>query len=154
SHAQRLQKAARPRPRHKEVRVVLRFAAGTTILLLRCGVLAAGAGDFPVHAQDDDSGSQWPEIPTFEIPGTIQAPGTIESAGTVENVPGSIQVVAGTSGNATCATDIGIDLILDNSGSVVSTLGGTRWIDIARQVMPDLIEETLPCGIPADLRVL
>jgi hypothetical protein len=131
--------------------MVLRVAIATTVILLLCGLVAAGPGDVPVRAQDDDY--EWPEIPTFQTPGDIQVPGTIATAGDVADVPGSIRVVAGSDGDTTLATDIGIELILDNSGSMLSALGSERRIDIAKQVMDDLVRETLPSGIPMALRV-
>jgi hypothetical protein len=39
--------------------------------------------------------------------------------------------VTGGEGQATLATDIGVDLILDNSGSMLQTLGDERRIDVA-----------------------
>jgi hypothetical protein len=49
------------------------------------------------------------------------------------------------------ATDGGVDLILDNSGSMLQTLGDQRRI--AKQVLTDFVTETLPSGIPLALRV-
>jgi hypothetical protein len=131
--------------------MVLRAAVVTTVLLLLCGLLAAGPGDAPVRAQDDDY--EWPEIGTIQVPGEIQVPGTIATAGDIADVPGSIQVVGSFTGNTTLATDIGIELILDNSGSMLSALGSERRIDIAKRVMDELVRETLPSGIPMALRV-
>jgi hypothetical protein len=105
----------------------------------------------PVRAQDADD--DWPEIPTFQVPGTFQVAGTVDEAGDIADVPGSIQVVTGGEGQATLATDIGVDLILDNSGSMLQTLGDERRIDAAKQVLTELVEETLPSGIPLALRV-
>jgi hypothetical protein len=105
----------------------------------------------PVRAQDADD--DWQEIPTFQVPGTFQVAGTVDEAGDIADVPGSIQVVTGGEGQATLATDIGVDLILDNSGSMLQTLGDERRIDAAKQVLTELVEETLPSGIPLALRV-
>jgi len=68
-------------------------------------------------------------------------------------VPGSIRVVTGSDQQATLATEIGVDLILDNSGSMLQALGHERRIDIAKLVLTDLVEETLPSGIPLALQV-
>jgi hypothetical protein len=105
----------------------------------------------PVRAQDADD--DWPEIPTFQVPGTFQVAGTVDDAGDIADVPGSIQVVTGGEGQATLAKDVGVDLILDNSGSMLQTLGDERRIDAAKQVLTELVEETLPSGIPLALRV-
>ena len=43
----------------------------------------------------------------------------VDDAGDIAEVPGSIQVVAGDEGVATLANDVGVDLILDNSGSTL-----------------------------------
>ena len=132
-----------------------RFALLVTIVLLICGIAAAGPARGPAIAQesDEDSDFEWPEIPTFQIPGTIATAGTIEAAGTVADVPGRIQVVAGGEGRTALATDIGIDLILDNSGSMLQSLGAERRIDVAKEVLTDLVRETLTPGIPMALRV-
>jgi hypothetical protein len=87
------------------------------------------------------------------VPGTFQVAGTVDDAGDMAEVPGSIQVVSGSEGQTTLATDVGVDLILDNSGSMLQTLGDERRIDVAKHVLTDLVEETLPSGIPLALRV-
>jgi hypothetical protein len=130
-----------------------RFVLLVAAALLVLGVAAAGPQRQPAHAQDD-SDDEWPEIPTFQIPGTFATAGTIEAAGTIASVPGSIQVVGGTEGQTTAlATDVGIDLILDNSGSMLQLLGDERRIDVAKQVLTDLVRDTLTPGIPMALRV-
>jgi len=79
--------------------------------------------------------------------------GTVDDARDIAGVPGSIRVVTGSDQQATLATEIGVDLILDNSGSMMQALGDERRIDMAKLVLTDLIEETLPSGIPLALRV-
>jgi hypothetical protein len=123
----------------------------TMVVLLICGIAIAAPTRGPARAQDADD--DWPEIPTFQVPGTFQVAGTVDDAGDIAEVPGSIQVVTGGEGQATLATDVGVDLILDNSGSMLQTLGDERRIDVAKQVLTDLVEETLPSGIPLALRV-
>ena len=78
------------------------------------------------------------------MPGTFQTAGTVDDAGDIADVPGAIQVIAGGEGQTTLATDVGIDLILDNSGSMLEPLGNERRIDIAKQVLTELVQETLP----------
>lgn len=131
--------------------MIPRFIMLTMIALLICGIAIAAPTRGPARAQDADD--DWPEIPTFQVPGTFQVAGTVDDAGDIAEVPGSIQVVTGGEGQATLATDVGVDLILDNSGSMLQTLGDERRIDVAKQVLTDLVEETLPSGIPLALRV-
>jgi hypothetical protein len=47
-----------------------------------------------------------------------------------------------------------VELILDASGSMLQTLQGRRRIDVARQVLIDLVTRTVPAGSPLALRVL
>src|SRR5215210_6470495 len=100
------------------------------IALLICGIAVAAPSREPAHAQDTDD--DWPEIPTFQVPGTFQVSGTVDDAGDIAEVPGSIRVVTGGDGQATLATNVGVDLILDSSGSMLQTLGDERRIDIAK----------------------
>src|SRR5918998_4747308 len=131
--------------------MIPRFAVLTMVALSICGIVVATPSREPVRAQDTDD--DWPEIPTFQVPGTFQVAGTVDDTGDIAEVPGSIQVVTGGEGQATLATDVGVDLILDNSGSMLQTLGDERRIDVARWVLTELVEETLPTGIPLALRV-
>ena len=133
--------------------MISRFAILTTVVLLLCGIAVAGPARGPAGAQESDTDDDWPEIPTFQVPGTFQTAGTVEAAGTIAAVPGTIQVVAGGEGRAALATDVGVDLILDNSGSMLQSLGDQRRIDVAKQVLTDLVRETLTPGIPMALRV-
>ena len=128
-----------------------RFITLTMVALLICGIAVAAPTRGPVQAQDADD--DFPEIPTFQVPGTFQVAGTVDDAGDIAEVPGSIRVVTGGEGQATLATDVGVDLILDNSGSMLQPLGDERRIDVAKQVLTELVEETLPTGIPLALRV-
>jgi hypothetical protein len=132
--------------------MIPRFIVVTTVILLICGLAVTGSIRDPVRAQDD-ADDDWPEIPTFQVPGTFQIAGTVDDAGDIAEVPGSIQVVSGGDEQTTLATDVGVDLILDNSGSMLQPLGEERRIDVARQVLTDLVDETLPSGIPLALRV-
>jgi hypothetical protein len=131
--------------------MIPRFMMLTMIALLICGIAIAAPTRGPAQAQD--TGDDWPEIPTFQVPGTFQVAGTVDDAGDIAEVPGSIQVVTGGGGQTTLATDVGVDLILDNSGSMLQTLGDERRIDVAKNVLTDLVEETLPSGIPLGMRV-
>jgi len=46
-----------------------------------------------------------------------------------------------------------VELILDASGSMLQRLEGRRRIEIAREVLEDLVEKTIPAGTPLALRV-
>ncbi|MGB5514385.1 MAG: VWA domain-containing protein [Thermoanaerobaculia bacterium] len=63
--------------------------------------------------------------------------------------PGSIVVVAPPEEMPLNA----VELILDASGSMLQKLEGRRRIDIAREVLVDLVESTIPAGTPLALRV-
>jgi hypothetical protein len=131
--------------------MIPRFIVLTLVALLVCGIAVAAPPRGPARAQDTED--DWPEIPTFQVPGTFQVAGTVDDAGDIAEVPGSIRVVTGGEGQATLASDIGVELILDNSGSMLQTLGEARRIDVAKDVLTDLVKETLPSGIPLTLRV-
>ena len=62
--------------------------------------------------------------------------------------PGLLAVDAG---NAISAN--AVELILDASGSMLQRLEGTRRIEVARTVLTDLVNETIPEGTPLALRV-
>jgi hypothetical protein len=128
-----------------------RFIVFGLAMLLICGI--AGAAPSRDSARAQDAEDDWPEIPTFQVPGTFQVSGTVDDADDIAEVPGSIRIVSGGDEQATLATDVGVDLILDNSGSMLQTLDDERRIDIAKLVLTDLVEETLPSGIPLALRV-
>jgi hypothetical protein len=67
--------------------------------------------------------------------------------------PGAIQVVReGNEGQASGGS-AAIELILDTSGSMLQPLEGQRRIDIARDVLGQLVSETIPAGTPLALRV-
>jgi hypothetical protein len=135
--------------------MVPRLTTLAAVLLLLASMAVSAPGRGPVAAQEGEPTATyaWPEIGTFQVPGEIQTPGTIEAAGTVASVPGAISVAGAAGGRQTLSTDVGVDLILDNSGSMLIDLEGQRRIDIAKQVMSDLVQHTLPQGIPMALRV-
>jgi hypothetical protein len=72
--------------------------------------------------------------------------------------PGSLRVVAppGEPGETLSAmsSEVGIEIILDTSGSMLDSAGGQRRIDMARSVLMDLVETRIPAGTPVALRVL
>jgi hypothetical protein len=63
--------------------------------------------------------------------------------------PGTIEVVTEEEALALNA----VELILDASGSMLQRLEGRRRIDIAREVLVDLVENTIPSGTPLALRI-
>ncbi len=75
---------------------------------------------------------------------------TVSSAHIREPGPGKIKVVTGdaevTSGGA-------VELILDASGSMLKRMDGRRRIDIAKEVLSNVVSNQLPPGIPVALRV-
>ena len=73
--------------------MIPRFTVLLMIALLICGIAVAAPSREPARAQDADD--DWPEIPTFQVPGTFQVSGTVDDAGGIAEVPGSIRVVTG-----------------------------------------------------------
>jgi VWA domain-containing protein len=71
--------------------------------------------------------------------------------------PGHLEVVRGKAAGAAQARPLvgagAVELILDASGSMLQTLQGRRRIDIAKQVLTELVERKLPRGVPLALRV-
>jgi hypothetical protein len=63
--------------------------------------------------------------------------------------PGTIEVVTEEEALALNA----VELILDASGSMLQRLEGRRRIEIAREVLVDLVENTIPSGTPLALRI-
>jgi hypothetical protein len=72
--------------------------------------------------------------------------------------PGTLRVVApaGPDGErlSTIGRDVGIEIILDTSGSMLDRFGGQRRIDIAKGVLADLVERRIPVGAPVAVRIL
>lgn len=143
--------------------MVGRVAALSLSLLLIAGVLLWGMGLQPTTAQDAEptESDAWPTIGEFQVTGTFQAAGTIASAGTVAAagtvapVPASIRVLAPAADDErlVLAADVGVELILDNSGSMLQPIAGTPRIDVAKAVLTELVTDTLPAEIPLALRV-
>jgi hypothetical protein len=117
--------------------MIPRLTVLTMVALLICGIAVAAPSREPARAQKADD--EWPEVPTFQVPGTFQVAGTVDDAGDVAEVPGSIRVVTGAEEQVTLATDVGVDLILDNSGSMLQLLGDEGRIDVAKHVLTDLL---------------
>jgi hypothetical protein len=117
--------------------MIPRLTVLSMVALLICGIAVAAPSRAPARAQEADD--DWPEVPTFQVPGTFQVAGTVDDAGDVAEVPGSIRVVTGAEEQVTLATDVGVDLILDNSGSMLQLLGDEGRIDVAKHVLTDLL---------------
>ncbi|HEV2148889.1 MAG TPA: VWA domain-containing protein [Longimicrobiaceae bacterium] len=62
--------------------------------------------------------------------------------------PGELEVVMGQAAVAENA----VEIILDASGSMLQSMGGRRRIDVARGVLVDLVEKTLPPSTPFAFR--
>ncbi|MBA2598683.1 MAG: VWA domain-containing protein [Chloroflexia bacterium] len=67
--------------------------------------------------------------------------------------PGAIQVVRAAGGSEAGGAEPAIELILDTSGSMLESLEGQRRIDIAKDVLGQLVAETIPSGTSLALRV-
>jgi hypothetical protein len=69
--------------------------------------------------------------------------------------PGSISVASPASGAAaTLSGDVGVEIILDTSGSMLKAIKGKPRIDLAKTVLADLVSNRLPPGAPVAVRVL
>ena len=70
--------------------------------------------------------------------------------------PGTISVVPPPDNPSVAGigSDVGVEVILDTSGSMLQRAGGRRRIDIAKDVLRDLVARGLPAGTPLALRVL
>jgi hypothetical protein len=68
--------------------------------------------------------------------------------------PGLLAVVTrgGDLGSVVVGPDIGVEIILDTSGSMRKKLDGRPRIDIAREALVALVSEDLPEGVPVALR--
>jgi hypothetical protein len=101
---------------------------------------------------------------SFAEPATPEASPTAEPTSTpeptateVSTEPGTLAVVAPTSGSeapsAQVSDQVTIEIILDTSGSMLAAMpDGQRRIDVARNVLSDLVTNQLPAGIPVTLR--
>ncbi len=58
---------------------------------------------------------------------------------------GPLPVIAG--------TGVGVEILLDTSGSMQRKVGKQRRIQIAKAVLSDLVDQTLPSGLPVALRI-
>ena len=74
---------------------------------------------------------------------------------TAERPPGFLEVRSTSAGPQGVLPAAGgaVEVILDASGSMLQRQGGKRRIDIAKQVLTELIRETIPAGTPFALRV-
>jgi Mg-chelatase subunit ChlD len=71
----------------------------------------------------------------------------------VSREPGTLTVAApvGSAGRA-IAPDVGVEVILDTSGSMLERIGRQRRIDVAREALASLVRDVLPDGVPMALR--
>jgi hypothetical protein len=71
--------------------------------------------------------------------------------------PGTLRVVAPKQADGTTSAVIGkgvaIEIILDTSGTMRQRFGGRSRVEIAKDVLTDLVEKRLPAGTPVALRV-
>ena len=73
--------------------------------------------------------------------------------GPPKSQPGKLRVVSGAAGQAGIANTTAVEIILDASGSMLQRVAGKRRIDIAKQVLTDLVQNTIPPQTPLALRV-
>src|SRR4029079_13056483 len=101
---------------------------------------------------------------SFVEPATPEASPTAEPTTTPEPTatevsvePGTLAIVAPETGSeapsAQVSDEVTIEIILDTSGSMLAAMpDGQRRIDVARNVLSDLVTNQLPPGIPVTLR--
>jgi hypothetical protein len=71
-------------------------------------------------------------------------------------LPGDLQVITPVDSPTTgvAGAGVSVELVFDTSGSMLDRLSGTQTrIDVARQVLTNLVQNILPPGIPTALRV-
>ncbi len=78
-------------------------------------------------------------------------------ARSVSHEPGRLMVVApsGPDGGSSvvAGSGVGVEILLDTSGSMLEPLGDARRIDVAKGVLTRLVDDTLPDGLPVALRI-
>jgi hypothetical protein len=108
------------------------------------------------------SGSAQPIALVFDVPAGVEkwwldstsdAPHPFSIQLQLSAAPGSIQVVRAATGAEAAGGSAAVELILDTSGSMLESLEGQRRIDVARDVLGQLVTETIPPGTPLALRV-
>jgi hypothetical protein len=68
--------------------------------------------------------------------------------------PGTIAIRSAADGStAAIAPDVGVEIVLDTSGSMLERIGRRRRIEVAREALRDLVTERLPAGTPVALRI-
>lgn len=67
--------------------------------------------------------------------------------------PGKLRVELSKNASATSWSQRAVELILDASGSMLQRIDGEQRIDIARQTLQKLVQQTIPHGTPFALRV-
>ena len=79
------------------------------------------------------------------------------SASFVSHAPGGLTILppVGPDGPlpVVAGTGVGVEILLDTSGSMLSKVGKQRRIQIAKAVLQDLVDQTLPAGLPVALRI-
>jgi hypothetical protein len=71
--------------------------------------------------------------------------------------PGSLALVGPSvstgSGTPVAGTGVAVEILLDTSGSMLEDTQGGRRIDVAKDVLTNLVTRTLPAGVPTALRI-
>jgi hypothetical protein len=68
--------------------------------------------------------------------------------------PGSISIRSAADGSTSViAPDVGVEIVLDTSGSMLERIGRRRRIEVAKAALRDLVSDRLPAGTPVALRI-
>ena len=70
----------------------------------------------------------------------------------VDYPPASISVVPAEGATVPLGAGVGVELVLDTSGSMIKRLGGATRIAVAKDALTGLVQSTLPEGLPVALR--
>jgi Mg-chelatase subunit ChlD len=68
--------------------------------------------------------------------------------------PGAITVRSPQDGAVSLSPDVGVEIILDTSGSMLKEIKGRPRIELAKGVLRELVTERLPAGAPVAVRML
>jgi hypothetical protein len=86
-------------------------------------------------------------------PGLIRVEAAVHNMSNTAGTPGTgTSTTAPNEAVAAPAAQGAVELIFDASGSMLKKFEGKRRIDVAHQVLTDLVTETLPSGVPLALR--
>jgi hypothetical protein len=70
----------------------------------------------------------------------------------IERMPGRLRIRSGRSGTSSLPDGVGMEIILDTSGSMLREQAGSRQIDVAKDSLSLLVRDALAPGLPLALR--